>query len=779
MSAEKSYSDAQTWEAISRQDAAGRPEVPRKLERVGSRRKLLEATGVFLLFGALVCVSTWPLILNLSQYLPPHCDPRMIAWNMASNARRLLSNPLLLFHGNDFYPYGTTKAFSEILLVPSLFNMPIFLLSGNPVLSYNITLLFLWSLSGLTMYLFAREMLRHRWGALLAGVVWALSPFRTDYYLEFNMQMCFAVPLVVLYWYRFLRTQRLRDAAFTFLFLGIQVLSCWNWAILVSLYLVVFSAVYLLLKWRGWKIKRLVGVVPVMLGFAAAVYPFASPYFSLRGELGIERDVAETTLHSADVLTYAESGPVWMYRLSPTYSHAETSLFPGFAALLFLALSSAYFFKREARFRPGKGVQILNLAVVVGLLFNLLLTVLRASKISENVAFLRAIHFSTMTGWVAGLSLLLLGLRGWKQKKAKVLDRAFNDKDVLGAFLLVGFVMFLLSLGPYVHVKGRVVGHGPYYHLYGALFPLRAVRVATRFGGLVLFSMAILAGLGAKWFSSAPRKGWKPVGWLAHVAFLFAALEYFPAGLNYAEFRWDQRPPVYDLVVSDSGDFAIAEWPCGWRERDGDFLLWSLVHQKRVICGTCRWRRRMPPRTERLAKALQELPSAEHAAQSLAELRLVYPVKYFLLHGSLLPPRKWRPWEGFVENPPGGLTLLRVYDDHDYLFAAAPVVERGREFSRDFSYEFLLKHPLARFRLRAPSPRPVFTGSTISGIRVRVYFNHSLLLEDSVVPDWKNYAFRLRKPYRKVSPNCVRIVAVGSDGEEGIIELDGFSLSEK
>jgi hypothetical protein len=113
---------------------------------VSRKRRLAEALAVLLLFTVLVCSCTWPLVSGLSTYLPRHWDPRLAAWTTATNSRQILSNPLLLFHGNSFYPYGSTKAFSEILIVPSLVGMPVFLLPGNPVPSYNITLLLLRSL---------------------------------------------------------------------------------------------------------------------------------------------------------------------------------------------------------------------------------------------------------------------------------------------------------------------------------------------------------------------------------------------------------------------------------------------------------------------------------------------------------------------------------------------------------------------------------------------------------------------------------------------------------
>src|SRR5262249_62036577 len=94
---------------------------------------------------------------------------------MASMARRLLTDPLALFHGNALYPYGETLAFSEPLLVPSLLGLPGFVW-GNPVLTYNLLLLALWPLNGVAMAWAAHLLARPRTRAGLAGAAFSGSP---------------------------------------------------------------------------------------------------------------------------------------------------------------------------------------------------------------------------------------------------------------------------------------------------------------------------------------------------------------------------------------------------------------------------------------------------------------------------------------------------------------------------------------------------------------------------------------------------------------------------
>jgi hypothetical protein len=108
-----------------------------------------------------------------------HHDPRLFTWVLASMARRLVSAPEVLFHGNAFYPYGESRALSEPLLIPSLLGLPGFM-TGNPVLTYNLLLLLLWPLNGVAMAWVAYQLTGSRPAAWLAGAVFCLSPYFTE-----------------------------------------------------------------------------------------------------------------------------------------------------------------------------------------------------------------------------------------------------------------------------------------------------------------------------------------------------------------------------------------------------------------------------------------------------------------------------------------------------------------------------------------------------------------------------------------------------------------------
>ena len=140
-----------------------------------------------LAFLALAVAGTWPLGRALTSSLPgDYGDPLFVTWVMAWVAQHLtraLSGDVgalaSMWDAPIFAPEANTLAYSDHFIGPALQALPIYWLTGNPLLAYNLIWLSTFVLSGLGAYLLVRELTGSRLGGLVAGALFAVNDFRT------------------------------------------------------------------------------------------------------------------------------------------------------------------------------------------------------------------------------------------------------------------------------------------------------------------------------------------------------------------------------------------------------------------------------------------------------------------------------------------------------------------------------------------------------------------------------------------------------------------------
>ena len=246
---------------------------------------------------------TWPLARGLARDLPGDFgDPLFTSWVLAWDATHLGRG---WWNANIFYPHPLALAYSEHFLPQALQMLPIYAVTKNPILCYNLLFLSTFVLSGLGMFLLGRELTGSAAAGFVAGLAYAFTPYRV--HLP-HLQVLSAawLPFVLFGFRRFFATGRLRPLAGAAAAWIAQNLSC-------GYYLLFFSpAVALYLIWemtRGgaWRNRRTV----LRTAAACAVVflvtaPFLLPYLELR-RLGFNpRSLGETEQFSADVYAYFE-----------------------------------------------------------------------------------------------------------------------------------------------------------------------------------------------------------------------------------------------------------------------------------------------------------------------------------------------------------------------------------------------------------------------------------------------------------------------------------------
>jgi hypothetical protein len=542
-----------------------------------------------LVFFALATVAfTWPLTIKLWDYLPDWGDPPDVAWKLGFIARNLLHNPLNLNQNPFFYPLTDSIALNELLTGLGILGAPVYWLTGNVTLEFNLLNFGSFWLSGFSMWLLVRHLTGNFGAGIVAGLIYAFSPWHYGQYghlpLTAQQWMIFSLYFLI----RFLQESEATLArpdpnrpwlkrswlwlALFVVFFGLQALCAGYYAyfetILVGCYLAYFFLFRSGLVRQGWRLmrrkvsenqdwRRLGGQFGWVAGAGIvaglAILPFVLPSMRYQQEFGFKRPLSE--------ISYWSAAPNSLLRMS-----AQSWLYKPIERGIFDLQTSV-----EREMYPG------------------LITVLLAAA----------------------------GAVGAVRKR----------QGVYWLFLFVALTGLVLSFGPSLNLEGYGLQPTgitlPYKWLYDLVPGFSVLRVAGRFAQLLMLGLAVCAGFGLAWLSGlrprflkeAARPGWKPAVQFGLTALV--AIEFFAPGLPAQPTpTGTAAPPLYRWLASPEADRLIGpqdlllELPMDTQPTpitsSPIYLFYGLDHRRPMLNGSANI---LPAGYDRLYYEMQSFPA--------------------------------------------------------------------------------------------------------------------------------------------------------------------------
>jgi len=358
------------------------------------------------LFAALTAVATFPQIRDFTS-VPYYSDPYFSMWRLAWVAHAIRTNPAHLFDANIFYPERFTLAYSDAMLLPGVMFAPLFWMGANPAVIYNFALFAAFTLSGLTAFSLARLLTGNVCAAVIAGVIYAYSPYRFTHYVHLELQLVFWIPLLLLTLHRAVPRITTRDGLLLGTLMGLQLLSCIYVGIFAALFCVIFVPGLLWLTGvRGW--RGLIKPVAAAGGIALLLaLPYAYAYTGARTTVGT-RTVDQLTQYSAtwsNFLAAPEMNRLYgSTAITDPYIASEMNLFPGIVAVLLALVGIA------------AGKDRMRLPYIAGLFFALVMTAGVNAKVFlwlfDHVALFRALRSPARFDILVVLCLAVLSAYG-------------------------------------------------------------------------------------------------------------------------------------------------------------------------------------------------------------------------------------------------------------------------------------------------------------------------------------------------------------------------------
>ena len=374
-----------------------------------ARPAVFEACGVFLGFGALAALVTYPLLAEIEDALPNDLgDPMLNAWILAWDADRIRHGFSGLWDAPNFFPYPRSLTYSEHLLGIAVFSAPIQWISGNPILAYNAAVVLSYVLAGAGMYLLAGSVTGSRVAAVVAGVAFACLPYRVAQLAHLQVLMYAWMPIGLFALHRYFDSgSRVALSGFVAAFL-LQGLS--NSYFLYFFAVPVVIVVVAELVCGGRMRRRTVAELAVAAALMLVVLaPVAMAYFETHGEQGFVRSRDGMVQYSADVASYFQvSSKLLLWGDVLPTGRAEGELFPGFVLLALSAVGLAGGLSSAGRIVPGLSPRCrraVRLYGVIGLLAFVL------SLGPEPTAFGRVLLSSGPYDWLLAVVPGFGGLR--------------------------------------------------------------------------------------------------------------------------------------------------------------------------------------------------------------------------------------------------------------------------------------------------------------------------------------------------------------------------------
>jgi hypothetical protein len=564
-----------------------------------------------LLYLGVALAFTWPLGAGLTRDIPWDLgDSLLNAWILAWDTDRLLRflggdvDAIRNFwNANIFHPEPLTLAYSEHLFAQAVQILPVYALTGNIILSYNLLFLSTFVLSGLGMFLFVREITGSAHAGLIAGLIYAFAPYRVPQFSHLQVISSQWMPFVLYGLRRYFLTRHTAPLVGAGAALIAQNLSNGYFLLFFAPFVVAY-ALFEIATQKLWTDTRVwVALSLTALAVSMVTLPFLLPYLELR-RLGFgPRVLNEVKSFSGDVFSYwtspAESR-LWG-GLIRAFPKAEGDLFPTVGGLLLSAVGVAGSVSvawAHARGHPAAASRSLRAIVWVLIAAAAVYTVFVLLILTGNgFSHIGPIPISVRNLWRNSRVLaVILALLILVSPRARSFARQWIRS--MAAFMLIAAAAaFLMSLGPEIRSGGRLISEvGPYHFFYWHVPGFDSLRVPARFAMLVMLFLSMTAGLGAAAIERWSRRG----GAIAVALGALAVAEAFAAPIvvngtvadgRYATpparvYTGEEIPAVYRFLKSlpDPGTIVV-EFPLGEWAYELRYVFYSTAHWHPLLNG--------------------------------------------------------------------------------------------------------------------------------------------------------------------------------------------------
>lgn len=450
------------------------------------RRELL----VLAVFVGAAALYLWPIFHGFGSRIAPDAGDAVL------NATVLWWNATVLPFSADwwnqpwFHPATGVTSFTENLVGLGPIATPIYWITGNPVLTYNLTFFATWPLSAFAMYFLVRRVTGRTDAGIVAGFAYAFTPYRAvPEFGHLQSLTGFALPVALAALHTFIVTGRTR----WLILFG----TAWLMQALMNGYYMLFGSV-LIAMWLAYfgsapaRFRASLIALGAWILSSLPLIPIFLGYHRIHEFYGLRRTFEEAVAFSAAAESWLKiSGRMLLWH--HVLPDGKDPFFPGLTVVLLVIAGALIGVSRSRTGVTSWRTRLLN--VSLGMAFLAGLVALTAYVVTGPWIFRvgSAVVFKMSDPYRALVVLVICGaLLFWRVP----LVAAVKARPAFVFYALAGVAMAVLACGPVVRSgNGVILDHGPYRALM-MLPGFDQVRVPSRFWMMGVLCLSVAAGIG-------------------------------------------------------------------------------------------------------------------------------------------------------------------------------------------------------------------------------------------------------------------------------------------
>jgi hypothetical protein len=543
----------------------------------------------------LTSIYSYPLILNIKTHIPygyeGPTDGLFTIWNIVANINNFEKGDFLSLESNIFYPQRSVLSLNDRSVVNSIIAYPVYKLTDNRALMFNLIFFLIFILSGYGMFLVSYETTKDFFSSIIASTA-------TNYIgFYFYPQNLYAISLEwvgfsIYFLYKFIKSGRTGYCFLSGFFFILNFLSTMYSGVFLT-YTIAFFFLFFIYTYHLYYEFKYIKIFILTFTIAGAIIIlFVLPYLKLGKSIlnaVTEVDKIETSYTFLSFFSIKKETSYLWWKLTGGVLEKvnEWESFPGFVPFLFIVI----FFKRKFsgvfKHNSKNLLYFMDMMVasvgifILFLIFSDGLGIINIFPAYKNYNMLALLNYGFMFVFLYFILTILI----IKSRRTRVIS-CLSLMDSLEKFFFCLFIIsFVLSLGPF----------GGLYIICEKIFPgFSAVRAPHRFLKLGMVSMCVLIASSIK--SSISGRYYR---YAVFVILGFCILESLNIPIKLYKLKSAEELPQVYRWLAEQDDKTILELPIqkpegsytGIEEKrqyllyQTQYMYYSTFHNKKMVNG--------------------------------------------------------------------------------------------------------------------------------------------------------------------------------------------------